>query len=106
MARPEVTDRRFGDQFSEDNKPLVVSMAKAGALLDCGHDQIYDLIKAGELDSYIESNRRKVTMASIEALVAKRLAATGGKYQRGPHVPPFPPKGKKKKAAPNEGAAA
>jgi hypothetical protein len=65
-------------------------MAKAEFLLDCGHDQIYDLIRAGELDSYVESNRRKITMASIERLIAKRLAATGGEFQRSSRVPPSP----------------
>ena len=54
-------------EISED-KPLVVGVAKAKAFLDCSHDQIYDLIRAGELDSYLERNRRKITMASIEAL--------------------------------------
>ena len=64
------------------DRPLVVGVGKAQVLLDCSHDQIYDLLKAGELASYIERNRRKITMESIEALVAKRLAATGGKFQR------------------------
>jgi hypothetical protein len=73
-------------------KPLVVGMNKAEALLDCGHDQLYELIRAGELDSYIEGTRRKITMASIEALIAKRLAATGGEFRRCSKVPPFPPR--------------
>jgi hypothetical protein len=42
-------------------------------LLDCSNDQLYDLIKAGELDSYVEATRRKITTASIERLIAKRL---------------------------------
>jgi hypothetical protein len=50
------------------DKPLVVGVGKAKVLLDCSHDQIYDLLRAGELDSYLERNRRKITMASIEAL--------------------------------------
>ena len=78
------------------DKPLVVSMAKARVLLDCGHDQIYDLIKARELDSYTEGTRRKITMASIDALIAKRLAANGGEFQRSSKCPPPP---KKRKAA-------
>jgi hypothetical protein len=82
MATPKVTGRRFDGDQSSKLKPLVVSMAQAEVLLSCGHDQIYDLIRAGELDSYTEANRRKITMASIEALIAKRLAATGGKFQR------------------------
>jgi hypothetical protein len=63
------------------DKPLVVGVSKAKVLLDCSHDQIYDLLRAGELASYLERNRRKITMASIEALIAKRLAATGGELR-------------------------
>jgi hypothetical protein len=63
-----------------NDKPLVVGMAKAKAKLDCGHDTIYDLIKAGELDSYLEGKFRKITMASIERLIEKRLAAGPGKW--------------------------
>lgn len=47
-------------------KPLVVGMAK---------DSLYELIKAGELESYLEGKRRKITMNSIERLIQKRLAA-------------------------------
>ena len=99
MARPEVTGRRIlGDQFSKD-KPLVVGVAKAKALLDCCHDQIYDLIRAGELDSYLERNRRKIVYSSIEALIAKRLAATGGEFQRCSKVPPVPTEKTRRKIA-------
>jgi hypothetical protein len=95
MPKTKIIGREIRGDLSSENKPLVVSMIKAGFLLDCGHDQIYDLLRAGELDSYVEGTRRKVTMASIERLVAKRLATTGGEYRRGPHVPPLPPRGKK-----------
>jgi hypothetical protein len=99
MARPEVTGRRIlGDQFSKD-KPLVVGVGKAKVLLDCSHDQIYELLKAGDLASYIERNRRKITMASIEALIAKRLAATGGEFQRCSKVPPVPTEKTRRKIA-------
>jgi len=89
MRNPEI----FDGEFSND-KPLVVSMAKAGFLLDCGHDQIYDLIRARELESYLEGHRRKITMGSIERLIAKRLAAAGGEFRRSNKVPP-PPKKRK-----------
>jgi hypothetical protein len=69
--------------MSATEKPFVVGMAKAGFLLECGDDQLYDLIKAGDLDSYIEGNRRKITTASIERLIQQRLAAASGEFQRG-----------------------
>jgi hypothetical protein len=61
-------------------KPLVVGMTKAEALLDSGPDTLYDLIKSGELESYLEGKRRKITMRSIERLIQKRLAAASGEF--------------------------
>jgi hypothetical protein len=68
---------------TSDDKPLVVGMTKAEHLLDAGTDKLYDLIKAGELDSYLDGNRRKVTIASIERYIQKQLAAASGGFQRG-----------------------
>jgi hypothetical protein len=62
-------------------KPLVVGMAKAEALLDTGPDSLYELIKAGELESYLEGKRRKITMDSIERLIQKRLAAATAEFE-------------------------
>jgi hypothetical protein len=63
-------------------RPLVVSMAEAGVLLNSGVDKLYELIHAEELDSYLEGTRRKITMASIERLIVRRLAAKRGKLDR------------------------
>ena len=114
MARPEVTGRRtLGDQSSKD-KPLVVGVAKAKVLLDCSRDRIYRFIKSGELESYVEGTRRKITMASIERLIAGRLAANGREFQRCHQRPPIPTPetrrkiaaAKKRKAALREGVVA
>ena len=69
-------------EISEERR-LVVKRAKAAFLLDCGYDKIYDLIKAGELDSFLEGRSRKITMESIERLIQKRLAAASKGFQRG-----------------------
>jgi hypothetical protein len=69
---------RFPKAEIIEDKPLVVGVRKAKALLDCSHDQIYVLLREGELKSYLEHNRRKILMSSIESLVERRLAATGG----------------------------
>jgi len=82
MARPEVTGRQIAG-----DKPLVVGTTKACFLLDCGKDKLYELIKRGELESYMQDDRRKITMRSIDALIDKRLA-TGGKFQRSSKIPP------------------
>jgi excisionase family DNA binding protein len=81
----------------DGDQPLVVSPKKAAFLLDCGLDTIYDLMHSGELVSYLEGSKRKIVMASIDALIAKRIAAASGEFQRSSRVPP-PPK-KKRRAA-------
>jgi hypothetical protein len=78
----------------DGDQPLVVSPKKAAFLLDCGLDAIYDLMHSGELISYLEGSKRKIVMASIDALIAKRIAATGGEFRRSSKVPT-----KKRKAA-------
>jgi hypothetical protein len=66
---------------------------------------IYDLLKAGELESYLEGNRRKIVYSSIEALIEKRLAATGGEFQRCSQRPPIPTKETRRKTAKKRKAA-
>jgi hypothetical protein len=39
------------------------------------------MLRAGELRSYLERNRRKILVSSIEELVAKRVAAAGGEFR-------------------------
>ena len=93
---------------------MTAALLDPKVLLDCSNDQLYDLIKAGELDSYVEATRRKITTASIERLIAKRLAATAGEFQRCSKAPPIPTQetrrkiaaAKKRKAALNQRTAA
>jgi hypothetical protein len=71
---------------STNDKPLVVGLATARVKLDCGIDKLYDLIKARELDSFLDGNRRKITMESIERLIQRRLeSAASSEFQRGRH---------------------
>ena len=59
------------------DEPLVVSPRRARHLLDCGNTRFYELLAAGELESFKDGKSRKVTMASIRAYVARRLAPSG-----------------------------
>ena len=61
-----------------DDQPLVVSPARAKAMLDCGTTRLYELIAAGELDSFKDGKSRKITVASIKARVVRMLAASRG----------------------------
>jgi excisionase family DNA binding protein len=65
--RPEVT--------GPANGPLVVRPAQACWLLGVGNTKLYELIAAGELESYLDGRSRRITMASIRARIARLLAA-------------------------------
>ena len=58
------------------DEPIVVSPRRARHLLDCGNTRFYELLAARELESFKDGKSRKVTMASIKAYVARRLAAS------------------------------
>jgi len=81
------------------DRPLVVSIGKAKVLLDCSRDRIYSFIKSGELESYVEGTRRKITMDSIERLIAGRLAANGREFRRCHQRPPIPTEETRRKIA-------
>jgi hypothetical protein len=57
-----------------DVKPLLVKPRIACLLLSCGITRLYELLNAGELSSFLDGKSRKITTASIEAYVARRLA--------------------------------
>jgi hypothetical protein len=46
-------------------------------MLGCGNTRGYELLAAGELDSFLDGRSRKITVASIHAYVARRLTAAG-----------------------------
>lgn len=55
-------------------KPLAVSPKVAFAMIGVGVTKGYELLNSGDLDSYSEGRARRITTASIEAYVARRLA--------------------------------
>jgi hypothetical protein len=54
---------------ANDLDPLVVSPKVAWKMLACGNTRGYELLAAGK-----DGRSRKITLASIKALVARRLA--------------------------------
>jgi excisionase family DNA binding protein len=62
---------------SSDNHlpPLAVSPRKACVLLDCGNTHLYQLLRDGELESYLDGRARRITMDSIKRRVARLLAS-------------------------------
>jgi len=68
----------------ETIKPLVVRPRAARRLLgDCSNDELYDKIRAGEIESYLDGRRRLIVVASIERDIARKAAgAAASGFQR------------------------
>lgn len=56
-----------------DDERLVVSPRRASRMLDCGNTRLYELLKARELESFLDGRSRKITVSSIKAYIARRL---------------------------------
>jgi len=54
-------------------RPLVVGTTEARRLGGWGKTKIFELIAAGELEFYLEGRVRRITMASIEARIQRKL---------------------------------
>jgi hypothetical protein len=54
---------------------LAVKPRVAGDMIDCGLTRVYKLLAEGELASYLDGRSRKITVDSIRAYIARRLAA-------------------------------
>jgi excisionase family DNA binding protein len=75
LSNCEGTDVETGVGGARAPPPLVTDIPGARAMLACGHDKIYDLIKANEIESYLDGRSRKIVIASIRAYVARKAAA-------------------------------
>ena len=56
-------------------RPLVVGTAEARRLGGWGKTKVFELIAAGELDSYLDGRVRRITVDSIEARIRRLLQA-------------------------------
>jgi len=54
--------------------PLVVKPKTAWKMLACGNTRGYELLNAGELESYWDGRSRKITVDPIRRYIARRLA--------------------------------
>ena len=57
------------------NKPLSVSPKEGFAMLGIGMTLGYELLNSGDLESFTIGRARRITVASIEAYIARRVAA-------------------------------
>ena len=58
---------------------IVVSPSRAKVMLDVGTTKLYELIAAGELETFKDGKSRKITVASIEARIERMLVAERAK---------------------------
>jgi hypothetical protein len=61
---------------------LVATPNQTMAYIGIGREKLYQLINAGELESYTEGSSRKILWPSIHALVKRRLAAEADRRGR------------------------
>jgi hypothetical protein len=66
---------------------LVVKPRVAWKMLACSNTRGYELLNAGELDSFLDGRSRKITVESIRRYIARRIpanaASTGPQPKRG-----------------------
>jgi hypothetical protein len=73
-------------------EPLVVGPREACVLLGCGLTRFYEILP--ELESYLDGSTRRITVASIKARIARKLAEAPGAQRHG-RIPPKPRKNEK-----------
>jgi hypothetical protein len=61
--------------------PLVVKPKAAWRMLNCSNTRGYQLLAAGELDSFLDGRSRKITIESIQRYVARRLSQSSNPKQ-------------------------
>jgi excisionase family DNA binding protein len=61
-------------QRDDPPEPLVASPKTACRIMGVGPTRLYELLKAGELESYRDGASRKITMRSIKARVDRCLS--------------------------------
>jgi hypothetical protein len=63
--------------------PLLVKPKVAWKMLACGNTRGYELLAAGELDSFRDGYSRKITVESIHRYIQRRLSEDQSKAGKG-----------------------
>ena len=72
----QISTSQIASPSAQDSgAPLVVPPLEAARQLGIGLSTTYKLIKTGELDAFRCGLRRRITVASIHAYIARRIAA-------------------------------
>jgi hypothetical protein len=67
------------DELIRAGEPLVLTPAQAQTALQCGPTRLWELINAGEIESFLDGARRRITAKSVRDYVARKLAASPAK---------------------------
>ena len=67
------SDSKSTDRDIEAGDRLVASPRLARLMLDVGNTHLYELIEAGELESYLDGRSRKIIVDSIYRYIQRRL---------------------------------
>ena len=67
------SDSKSTDRDIEVGDRLVASPRLARLMLDVGNTHLYELIEAGELESYLDGRSRKIIVDSIYRYIQRRL---------------------------------
>jgi hypothetical protein len=67
-----------------DLGPLVVKPKVAWKMLACSNTRGYELLAAGQLDSFLDGRSRKITVQSIHRYIAQRVASAQGTTAQSP----------------------
>jgi excisionase family DNA binding protein len=62
---------------------LAVPAKKAAPAIGVGMTRLYELIKAGEIESYRDGKARKIVVASLKAYVQRQIVAEAAKARIG-----------------------
>jgi excisionase family DNA binding protein len=57
-------------------RKLVTDVTSGCQMLDVSRDRFYRILRSGEIESYLDGRSRKILVASLEAYVEKRRAAS------------------------------
>jgi hypothetical protein len=82
---------------SDIDFPLLVKPNVAWKMLSCGNTRGYELLAAGELDSFLDGRSRKITVESIRRYISCRLAVEGATRNAAPGEPPRRRRGRPRK---------
>ena len=72
-AKPQHQIRAAPPRVRDNAEPMVVPPRRAEQMLCVSHRKLYELLRDGELKSFTIGRGRRITMASITALIERRL---------------------------------